>query len=141
MKQLTKAVNYMMFGKLKHISRFSMVGVLNTAVDFLMFTLCQSVFNLGYSLSQIIGYSFGVINSFVMNKKWTFDDRKVNKKTFHEFMQFAVVNFISLSITIIAMNVLVKNLNVGVYTSKIIITLLAQITNYLGYKLWVFNEE
>jgi len=141
MKQLTKAVNYMMFGKLKHISRFSMVGVLNTAVDFLMFTLCQSVFSLGYSLSQIIGYSFGVINSFVMNKKWTFDDRKVNKKTFHEFMQFAVVNFISLSITIIAMNVLVKNLNVGVYTSKIIITLLAQITNYLGYKLWVFNEE
>jgi len=141
MKQLTKAVNYVMFGKLKHISRFSMVGVMNTAVDFLMFTLSHSLLGLGYSFSQIIGYSFGVINSFILNKKWTFDDRKANKKTFHEFMKFSVVNLVSLSITIIAMTVLVKNLNIGVYSSKILVTVLAQITNYLGYKLWVFNEE
>jgi len=141
MKQLTKAVNYMIFGKLRHISRFSMVGVMNTAVDFLMFTLCQSVFGIGYSISQIIGYSFGVINSFILNKKFTFDDRKVSKKTFQELLQFVIVNVVSLCVTIIAMNVLIVSLNKGVYLSKILVTLLAQITNYLGYKLWVFNEE
>ena len=141
MKQLNKAVNYMIFGKLRHISRFSMVGVMNTAVDFLMFTLCQSVFGIGYSISQIIGYSFGVINSFILNKKFTFDDRKVSKKTFQELLQFVIVNVVSLCVTIIAMNVLIVSLNKGVYLSKILVTLLAQITNYLGYKLWVFNEE
>ena len=141
MKQLTKAVNYMIFGKLRYISRFSMVGVMNTAVDFLMFTLCQSVFGIGYSVSQIIGYSFGVINSYILNKKFTFEDRKVSKKTFQELLQFVIVNAVSLCVTIIAMNVLIVSLNRGVYLSKILVTLLAQITNYLGYKLWVFNEE
>ena len=141
MKQLTKAVNYMIFGKLRYISRFSMVGVMNTAVDFLMFTLCQSVFGIGYSISQTIGYSFGVINSFILNKKFTFEDRKVSKKTVQELLQFAIVNVVSLCVTIIAMNVLIVSLNRGVYLSKILVTILAQITNFFGYKLWVFNEE
>jgi len=141
MKQLTKTINFMIFGKLKHISRFSMVGALNTAVDFLIFTLCQSVFGFGYSLSQIIGYSFGVINSFILNKKWTFHDRNANKKTLHELLQFVIVNIVSLCVTIIAMNVLIVSLNEGVYLSKVLVTVLAQVTNYLGYKLWVFSEE
>ena len=140
MKQLTKAINYIVYGKLKHISRFSMVGVINTAVDFLMFTLCQSVFGLGYTLCQVVGYSFGVINSFILNKKWTFDDRNASKKTFHELVQFAIVNLVSLCITIIAMNTFITSLNQGVYVSKILVTVLAQITNFLGYKLWVFSE-
>lgn len=139
--QLTKVFNYIIFGKLKHISRFSIVGVINTAIDFLMFTLSQSVLGLGYSLSQIIGYSFGVMNSFMLNKKWTFDDKKANKKSMHELIQFVIVNLVSLSITIIAMKVLITNFNIGIYLSKILVTTLAQVTNYLGYKLWVFSEK
>lgn len=141
MKQLGKAVNYVIFGRLRHISRFSMVGVLNTAVDFLMFTTCNSLFGLGYTISQIIGYSLGVINSYILNKKWTFDDRRGNKRSLRELLQFVIVNVVSLCVTIITMNVLIVSLNEGVYMSKVLVTVLAQITNFLGYKLWVFNEE
>lgn len=141
MNQFNKAFNYIIFGRLKHIFRFSIVGVINTAIDFLMFTLSQLVLGLGYSVSQIIGYSFGVLNSFILNKKWTFDDKGANKKTIHELAQFVIVNLVSLSITIIAMKVLIANLHIGVYVSKIMVTVLAQITNFLGYKLWVFSEK
>lgn len=141
MNQLTRVFNYIIFGKVKHISRFLIVGIFNTSVDFLMFTLSQSVFGLGYSVSQIIGYSFGVMNSFMLNKKWTFDDKRANKKTTLELMQFVIVNLASLSITIITMKVLITNFNIGIYLSKILVTILAQATNYLGYKLWVFSEK
>jgi putative flippase GtrA len=141
MSQFTKVFNNIIFCKLKHVSRFAVVGIINTAIDFLMFTLSQSVFGLGYSISQIIGYSFGVSNSFVLNKIWTFDDKSVNKKTYYELIQFIIVNLFSLSITIIAMKALIINFHTGVYVSKILVTILTQITNYLGYKLWVFSEK
>lgn len=141
MNQFSKVFNNIIFGKLKYVSRFSVVGIINTAIDFLMFTLSQSFFGLGYSISQIIGYSFGVLNSFVLNKKWTFHDKSANKKTFHELVQFVIVNLVSLSITIIAMKALITNFHTGVYVSKILVTILAQVTNYLGYKLWVFSEK
>lgn len=77
----------------------------------------------------------------MLNKKWTFDDKKANKKSMHELMQFVIVNMVSLSITIIAMKVLITYFNIGIYLSKILVTTLAQATNYLGYKLWVFSEK
>lgn len=126
-------------GKLKGISRFSIVGVLNTLMDFAVFTLLHSLFGVGYAVSQIAGYSFGVVNSFIFNKNWTFGDRNANKKTSHELFQFIMVNLISLIITIMSMKFLVNNFEINVYVSKIIVTLIAQVTNFLGYKLWVFN--
>jgi putative flippase GtrA len=134
-----KIMNYTLSGKFKHITRFSLVGIANTLIDFLMFTLFHGFIGLNYIVSQIMGYSFGVANSFVLNKKWTFSRPNSNKKTGHELAQFVVVNLISLFITLITMKFLVKSLNINVYISKIIVTFIAQITNFLAYKLWVFN--
>ena len=116
-----------------------MVGVVNTLIDFVIFTIVHSLFAVNYTVSQALGYSFGVVNSFIFNRKWTFKDRNANKKTFNEFLQFIVVNLISLIITMVAINLLVKNFNLNVYVSKIIVTIIAQITNFIAYKLWVFN--
>ena len=76
----------------------------------------------------------------MLNKKWTFSRTNSNKKTSQELFQFIVVNLISLIITLITMNFLVKNLGLNVYMSKIIVTFVAQITNFLSYKLWVFHK-
>ncbi|GCD09972.1 cell wall teichoic acid glycosylation protein GtcA [Clostridium tagluense] len=138
-KTLDNIMNYILYGKLKHLTRFSLVGVANTLIDFLIFTLFNGFIGLNYIASQILGYSFGVVNSFVLNKKWTFSKSNSNKKTGNELFQFIVVNLFSLLITLITMNFLVKNLDINVYVAKIIITFIAQITNFLCYKLWVFN--
>ena len=139
MKLVANVTNYFFNGKLKHLSRFSMVGVANTLVDFAMFTMVHSIFAVNYTGSQALGYSFGVVNSFIFNRKWTFEDRRASKKTFNELLQFISVNLLSLIITMVAINLLVKSLNLNVYVSKIIVTIIAQITNFLAYKLWVFN--
>ena len=139
MKLVANITNYFFHGKLKHLSRFSMVGVANTLVDFVIFTMIHSLFAVNYTASQALGYSFGVVNSFIFNRRWTFEDRSANKKTVNELLQFIVVNLVSLIITMVAINLLVKNFNLNVYVSKIIVTIIAQITNFLAYKLWVFN--
>jgi putative flippase GtrA len=139
-KALEEVRNLILYGRLKGITRFSLVGIANTLIDFLVFTLLHGFIGLNYIASQTMGYSFGIANSFVLNKKWTFSRINSNKKTSHELFQFIIVNLISLAITLMAMNFLVKSLNMNVYISKIIVTLIAQITNFLAYKLWVFNQ-
>ena len=124
---------------IKHLSRFSLVGVLNTLIDFLVFTIFQQVLGAGYIISQVVGYSCGVINSFIFNKRWTFGEINSSKKQLYEVIQFIVVNLISLSITLIAMKFMAKSFNINLYVSKIIVTLLAQITNFILYKFWVFR--
>ena len=139
MKSSVSAINHVFDGKIKHISRFTLVGVANTAIDFLMFSLFSGALGVNYLVSQIMGYGCVVTNSFILNRSWTFENRDSDKKTFYELLQFCVVNLVSLCITLIAMNLFVKNLNINLYVSKILVTLLAQITNFLGYKLWVFK--
>lgn len=134
-----RVVNYIFYGRAKHLSRFSMVGVANTLIDFLVFTAFHSLIGVNYVVSQALGYSFGVTNSFIFNKKWTFQDKNANKKTFYELLQFIVVNVTSLAFTLVFMGLLVKNFGMNVYISKIIVTIIAQIINFLAYKLWVFN--
>lgn len=139
MKLVIRVTNYVLNGKFKNLSRFSIIGVLNTLMDFAVFTIFHSLFEVNYAICQIVGYSFGVINSFVFNKNWTFGDRNANKKTARELFQFIVINLISLAVTIIFMKLLIKNSGINVYAAKIIVTFIAQITNFLGYKLWVFK--
>ena len=121
------------------LSRFSIVGILNTLIDFVTFTIINSCFGINYTTSQISGYSVGVVNSFIFNKNWTFEDKDANKKIVHEFFKFIIINLISLIITIIFMRILIKRFNLNVYIAKIIVTFAAQITNFVGYKLWVFK--
>lgn len=139
MEQLMKSIDYVFNGKLKLLSRFSTTGVINTLVDFIIFTICHSIFGIYYTISQVIGYSFGVANSFIFNKKWTFEQNNSSKKTSHELAQFTIVNLISLIITLISIKYLVGSFNLNVYVAKIIVTLIAQVVNFVSYKLWVFN--
>lgn len=139
MKSIAEAMNCVFYGRLRHASRFSIVGVANTLVDFLMFTAFHKLFDLSFIMSQVIGYSAGIANSFIFNKKWTFNDSNGSKKSGHELLEFVAVNLISLATTLAVMNFLVKNFNFNVYASKIVVTLIAQAINFLAYKLLVFN--
>lgn len=123
----------------KYIIRFAIVGVGNTLVDFLCFSIFQSIFGVSYLFSQVFGYCCGIMNSFLLNKSWTFQERNTKKRTFYELFQFVAVNGITLSITVIGIRLLVKDFNMNIYIAKIIITFVAQLINYSGYKLWVFN--
>ncbi|WP_368488730.1 GtrA family protein [Clostridium sp. BJN0013] len=143
MTQLTKAkysiFNRIFNGKLKCLSRFSATGVINTLVDFCVFTICESLFGIYYTLSQVLGYSFGIINSFILNKKWTFESETSNKKVYRELIQFIVVNICSLVTTVLCMKFLVNTFSINVYISKVMVTLIAQVINFSLYKFWVFS--
>ncbi len=127
--------------KYRHIIRFGCVGCLNTLFDFAIFSLLNSVFGIYYVISQIVSYSTGTLNSFIFNKFWTFDNKKTNKKTTKEMIQFIVVNSASLGISLIGLKILMRDNSVNPFFAKINSMVLAQVVNFLGYRFWVFAEN
>lgn len=138
MQWAAKTISHIFCGKLRRLSRFSAVGALNTLIDFLVFTLAHEVLGTGYMASQAAGYGFGIMNSFILNRNWTFGKKHSDKKKMMEFIQFVMVNVITLCVTMIFMKFLVQSVNINLYISKIIVTFAAQVTNFILYRFWVF---
>ena len=126
--------------KFKPIIRFGCVGCLNTLVDFGVFILINSFFGVNYVVSQILSYSSGTINSYFLNKFWTFEGAITSKKTTKEIVQFVVVNSASLGVSLISMSILLNYSSINSFFTKIISMVLAQVVNFLGYRFWVFGS-
>lgn len=131
----------MLYKKYIRLFRFGIVGVINTGVDFGIFTVFSALFHADPLVSQVAGYSAGVANSFVMNKLWTFESRNSKVGTQVELLKFIVINAVSLGISLAGLKVLNGQFNMNVYIAKAFVTVLAQVVNYLGYKLWVFGNN
>ncbi len=52
--------------------RFGIVGILNTGVTLAVIFILMKGLSVHYAISNITGYVLGFLNSFVLNKKWTF---------------------------------------------------------------------
>ena len=57
-------------GTIVQFIQFGFVGVLNTLVDFLVFQALNLLAGWTY-LAQVVGYSCGVVNSYLWNSNWT----------------------------------------------------------------------
>ncbi|MGQ9473519.1 MAG: GtrA family protein [Candidatus Caldatribacteriaceae bacterium] len=119
--------------------KFSLVGVVNTLVDFGVFFFLHGYLRIFYVFAQVISYSCGMINSYFLNKFWTFQSKK--KIHFGEISRFVMINFSSLSVSLFILYVVRDRGGWGVAESKILATLGSLFVNFLGNKLWVFAER
>jgi putative flippase GtrA len=118
--------------------RFSVVGVINTAVDFGVFFVL-SLGMIPYLLAQLISYSAGVINSYFLNRRWTF---KVKHKPDRlEVVRFIFVNGISLLVSSSLLFMLRDIVHINIMLSKIAATVGGVVVNYTGSRLWVFTKR
>lgn len=120
--------------------KFSIVGVINTLVDFGLFTFLTGLVKLDPTLSHVLSYSCGVANSYFFNRRWTF--KMQNKSNLPEIIKFVTVNLLSLGVSTLAINYLVKGSpSLNEYLAKLIATLSALAVNFIGSRLFVFKSN
>ncbi|MDP4115811.1 MAG: GtrA family protein [Bacteroidota bacterium] len=139
-KTYIKKSMFPVYEKSKSLFRFIAVGCINTGVDFLAFTILHR-FGTDKFICQVAAYSLGIINSFVMNKLWTFNESNTKVGTVNQIFRFTAINIISLGISLLGLRVLNESYGINIYISKVFITAIAQAVNYTGYKLLVFSNE
>jgi putative flippase GtrA len=102
---------------LKAIS-FALVGVVNSAIDFGVFSACYYYFGLSIIVSQVIAWTVAVSGSYVMNSQITFaaeSGRKLGARTFFNFVLSQFGGFLANTAT-----VLVAALFIPVWAGKLL---------------------
>lgn len=123
------------FRALREPSLFYGVGILNTLIDIGLFLLLSGAFHLEYLLAQVVSYTVGAANSYLLNRTFTF--RRKNPPHPLEALRFAGVNAASLGLASLLLY-LSQHLHGGLASAKVVATLLGALVNYAGNRYWVF---
>lgn len=118
--------------------KFCVTGGLNTIIDLVVTTLLNSLLCVNINVAKPIGYLCGMINSFVVNKKWTF--KTENKNTKKELLKFIVVNLCMLALSLVLINTFKSTLDLNDTWANLISTGIVMIINFLVSNFWVFKK-
>ncbi|MET3211428.1 UNVERIFIED_CONTAM: putative flippase GtrA [Paenibacillus sp. PvR008] len=118
--------------------RFGMVGLVNTGVDYIIFMLLAWA-GVPVVLSQIISYSCGTANSYILNSKWTFNKPAPDTHK-RQLPKFIVINLIVLGLISLLLQMLHSGTELPLAVCKLIATAAGMIINYIGSRYWVFGS-
>jgi putative flippase GtrA len=123
--------------------RFNLVGLLNTAIDFVLFTLFIWL-GVYYLLAQIIAYGAGMANSFLLNNRYTFSKGQAAVTGTSERkkqLRFVAWNGIVLGISLLLLAVFTKLFRMDEVLAKAFVTVVTVSINFYGSKKWVFVQQ
>jgi putative flippase GtrA len=119
-----------------HYLKFCIVGGLNTAIDFLVFSLL-SYLGVYYIIAQCISYGCGVLNSYLLNRAWTFQQQ--GKRGKYEILKFTALNVFTLIVTSFLLTLFHYRFNISLPYSKVLVTIVSVGLNYIDTRFWVFK--
>lgn len=146
--------------EIRKISKFALVGVCNTLLDYGLFFLFLSIWGWDKNIAQILATAIAMTNSYLVNRYWTFG--KSGSVQVGEMGRFLVVNLLSLLTTLVCLNVFYDGLSVhclansilrgmgfvyqlsgeyAVLFCKVLAMPFSLLVNFLGNRLWVFGKE
>lgn len=127
--------------------KFSLVGVLNTAIDFVVFMLLIWL-SVHYAAAQVISYLAGMTNSYVLNSAFTFRSKletvrpaRSKGSIMKQRLRFIIWNVVMLVLSILMLAILTQAAGISEITAKAIVTVIIVAINFYGSKRWVFVSE
>ena len=129
----------MPLSKIPEVARFAIAGIINLGIDLTVFSVALYVFELHLLLANTIAYSIATMNSYVLNKFWTFAGRSAPTMSTAEFSRFVAFNLGGLLLSNIAVSALAR------YIPPIVAKLCAVgvtfVWNYLTIRRFVFTGD
>jgi putative flippase GtrA len=122
---------------LHRVVRFGIVGVLNTGIDFAVFSTLVFAFGWHVVPANTASYSVAVVNSYLMNKYWTFGDRSTGREAVARGVRFVAFNLVGLAIGNLAVWALARQ--VPVLAAKVGATALTFVWNYWTNRRFVYR--
>lgn len=135
--------------KIPRLVRFAIVGTINTVVDLGVLNILIYIFGLTqpyiFPLYKGISFTCAFMNSYFMNKNFTFKDRKKRKYNFYSFTFFSLISLLinvlssSFLFYLLSSNYIFLNTHPIATLSGIFGAILGLFINYLSYNYLVFK--
>lgn len=124
------------------MARFVIVGVFNMGLDFVIYlalTRSSDFFATYYPLAALVAFLVAGLNSYVLNKHWTFKDRLKFKRA--QLLKFYAAAAIGLALNIGLLAVMVELSGMDDRLAKIAASVCVGGWNFLLQKFWVFRNK
>jgi putative flippase GtrA len=115
--------------------RFVAVGVSNTLLSTLVFA---ALFHLGvhYLLASSVAFALGALNSYVLNRRWTFRSRD---RRAPELARFACVQIVGLGVDLALLSGLVELAGVPHVVAQVLAFPAASVVMFALSRQWAFK--
>lgn len=137
-KRTAQAINLMQQLYKAPALRFAFVGGINTLIDLGIFSLLLYLYHWPLLAAHSVGFSVAVLNSYLMNKLWTFQDSSIGRESLRQAGLFFLVALGGLAVS----SVVITLADLVMYSllAKIVATGASFLWNYLLSKRFVFTS-
>ena len=137
--------NYIFFYKreiknigIKKIIRFLLVGIVNAISGYTLIILFYSFLNFHFYLANFIGYLFGLIISFILNKNFVF---KAKGKIIGQFQKFIFSFFLSYFLNIFVFYICSEFTNLNYYLALLISSCFYSASFFILCNFFTFKKK
>jgi len=119
--------------------KFAIVGVINTLINLVLLYLLTEFLGIHYLVSAFFAFVVANLNSFILNKIWTFKE-SIKHKAASRYVKFIAVSVTALAVNLIFLYVLVEFFRVWYMFAQVLAVLLNFLINFFGNKIWTFRK-
>ena len=133
-KYIKNFLKFFYFNRVEFM-KFAFVGIISTIINLLIYVGLYNKTNL-IIVSSIIGYTFGLMNSFLLSKYWTFNSsKKIDFRIIFSFLTVYLFSGIWGTLFIYLFDKLLNNYLLAWFIGTIFIAS----SNYIGLKRFTFR--
>lgn len=119
--------------------RFAIVGVINTTIDFAIFSALHFGADFGIVAANVLSFLVAVTNSFVMNRVWTFSGRRGSGRLRYQLPMFVALNTVGLALSTVT--VLALSEMMPVIAAKVCAIVVVFLWNYATIQRFVYRAD
>jgi putative flippase GtrA len=116
--------------------KFGIVGVSNTLLTFIVYTLLLKVFGVWYLAASAVGFIVGATNGFLLNRRWTFREHVGDTLT---PVRWAIVQGCGLGINEGLLYLFVHDARLDKLIAQACATVVVTITTFFANRAWTFR--
>ena len=118
--------------------KFGIVGVSNTLITLLVYTLLLKVFGVWYIAASAIGFAVGATNGFLLNRRWTFRTHVGDALT---PVRWGIVQTAGLGVNLLLLYVFVHDAGVDKLLAQVAATAVVTVSTFFANRAWTFRAR
>jgi putative flippase GtrA len=118
--------------------KFGIVGVSNTVLTLVVYTVLLKVFGVWYLAASAIGFVVGATNGFLLNRRWTFKEHVGDALT---PVRWAIVQGGGLGVDEGLLYLFVHDAHVDKLLAQVFATAVVTVTTFFVNRAWTFRTH
>ncbi len=141
---LTSFIRYQFRVFAAELTKFGLIGLINTALDFGIFNLLHFALDVGPLSSKCVSTVIAATSSYFMNRHWTFRQRARSGMR-REYTLFFLLNLVGLIIALVCIGLTKygfgKDSIVAINAANVAGLVIGTVFRFWSYRRWVFLAD